>query len=83
MPNMSYPLETTKEKNKYIGKLEIKEKGKPTWKSDLDIVFDYPSVQSLEDQAWEYIHKHELEYIPGVILTVYKNGKAVQINKIT
>jgi hypothetical protein len=60
----------------YTGKLKIKE-----WESPLEINFlngfyDYNlNDTNIIDSAMDYLYKDNLDYIAGVSLTIFKNGK--------
>ena len=60
----------------YTGKLKIKE-----WESPLEINFlnsfhDYDlDDENIIDSAMDYLYKDNLDYIAGVSLTIFKNGK--------
>tara|TARA_R100001591_G_scaffold102487_1_gene109534 strand:- start:2120 stop:2338 length:219 start_codon:yes stop_codon:yes gene_type:complete len=63
-------------KDKYTGKLKIKD-----WTSPLEIKFmdNFGGVklndETVTDQAMEYLLKDDLDEIPGVKLTIFKNNK--------
>jgi|TARA_R100001086_G_scaffold234339_1_gene156564 hypothetical protein len=63
-------------KDKYTGKLKIED-----WTSPLEIKFmdNFGGVklndETIMDQAMEYLLKDDLDEIPGVTLTIFKNNK--------
>jgi len=67
----------------YTGKLKIKE-----WESPLEINFlngfhDYKlNDKTIVDTAMDYLYKDNLDYIVGVSLTIFKNGKKFKTIKI-
>ena len=70
-------------KTKYTGKLKIKD-----WESPLDIMFmdNFGGVKlndkTVMDEAMEYLLKDDLDEIPGVTLTVFKNNKKLKSIKV-
>ena len=70
-------------KDKYTGKLKIED-----WTSPLEIKFidNFGGVklndETVMEQAMEYLLKDDLDEIPGVTLTVFKNSKKLKAIKI-
>ena len=70
-------------KTKYTGKLKIKD-----WESPLDIMFmdNFGGVKlndkTVMDEAMEYLLKDDLDEVPGVTLTVFKNNKKLKSIKV-
>ena len=67
----------------YTGKLKIKD-----WESPLEINFldgfhDYKlNDETILDSAMDYLYKDNLDYIVGVSLTIFKNGKKLKTIEI-
>ena len=70
-------------KTTYTGKLKIKD-----WESPLEINFldgfhDYKlNDETILDSAMDYLYKDNLDYIEGVSLTIFKNGKKLKTIEI-
>jgi riboflavin synthase alpha subunit len=69
-------------KEKYTGKLRIKEKGKKEYVSPLEINFLDATDKTIKDNVYDYIIKRGLDTVAGTSVTIFNNGKKDFIYKI-